>query len=215
MGDNAYIRIINTVEDLLNQLSNEAKKIDFRKNGLLKKLQTNVADPKNIEHVGIELVKFLKNIIRKIFQNLHFLENSIKEESVPDTVFETLLKEILELRLSNWGTDKYVLPVKGDKNSENNHLDRDDLNCAESLNCESFVSDVIELPPDNNVHEKDTVYQNIQNDSLLTKRNSLSLIKLSEISQETDDGEWEFGLSVFKKGTKLLKNYVINNYKLD
>lgn len=197
MEDNANIRVINVIEDLLNQVSNEAKKIDCRKNRLLRKLETSISDPKNVEDVGVELVTFLKKLIEKIFQNLHCLENCVKRENVGSNgLFETLLREIVELKLSNGGTvDNDVIRVKSEY-SESDHLDN------ETSKRDSCDSNVIALPYHN---ENDSACQStVQNSSLFTKKSSLSLNKIYDLSQETDDDGWEDLWSAFKKGKEFL-----------
>lgn len=197
MEDNANVRVINVIEDLLNQVSNEAKKIDCRKNRLLRKLQTSISDPKNIEDVGVELVTFLKNLIGKIFQNLHCLENSVKQENVgSNRLFETLLREIVELKLSNGKiVENDVLRVKSEY-SERDNLDN------ETLKHDVCDSNVIALPYHN---ENDSACQStVQNSSLFTKKSGLSLNKIYDLSQETDDDGWEELWSAFKKGKEFL-----------
>lgn len=204
MEDNANVRIINVIEDLLNKVSNEAKKIDCRKNRLLRKLRQSVADPKGTEDVGVELITFLKSTIGNIFQNIHCLENSIKRENVGSNgLFETLLREIVELKLSNGQTvDNDILRVKSEY-SKRGHLDN------ETLQPDSCDSNVIPLPYYN---ENNACQSSVRNSSLNRTKTNLSLNQTYDLSQETDDDGWEDLWSASKKGKKLWNIIKIFSY---
>lgn len=196
MENNKYNGIINSVENILDEISNEAKKISFKKDCLVKNLKKD-KDSKNIEEVGLELLSLLKNWNLKVFNKLDVLENSIKHANVDqNNIFHRLEKEITEFRNNN-----FLLKAKSSVLNNNENIDGlPDENVS--------TSDGEILRPECNVTNslgndlvKESIENNSPSNSPIKKRIDLSLINECSTSQESEDEGWvDLSSKVIKTG---------------
>lgn len=196
MGENNYKGIVNSVKNILEQISNEAKKMSTKKDSLLKELNKDEKDSRNIEEVGLELITVLKKWNSKIYHTLDVLEKSIKQTNVDQiNVFHTLANEITEFRRNNFVPDnKNIL-----KNSES----RDGLSNEDFITTEEIISstECVGTNSLNNNLVEGTIDNNSLSISPTKSRINLSLNNESLKSQESEDEGWVDLLSkVIKTG---------------
>lgn len=162
-----YHDIIATIEDQLNVLCNETEELNSKKKQILETLKKH---PNKLENVGIDLVRFLKRLKKRIFVCLVSLETSVKNKNSEKQIgLNGLAKEISECKIYNGDNlvteDLYSKKIKVESDS-------DEHNCV--LNSVTIGNSNIQ-----NNHE-----------DITNKRIDLSLRKNSSAFQETDDEGW-------------------------
>lgn len=195
MEDNKYNSVINSVENILDVISNEAKKLSSKKDCLLKNLKKD-KDSKNIEEVGLELLILLKNWNLQVFNTLDVLENSLKQANVDQSnIFHRLEKEITEFRTN------FVLKNKSTvlKNNENIDGLPDENFCT--IDEEIFKPECTVTNSLGNNLVKESTENDSPSNSPIKKKIDLSLINECSTSQESEDEGWVDMLSkVIKTG---------------